>query len=177
MKKCVLWLALLAMILSLAACADKKDKDRSDRSEKKNEPTEETVAQVDFETQLRLDAFPQDDELMKLVGDAVVFRDIDDLGDRISFTVRAPAFSQELIDWYNSQEAPSQEDLTEKIRQLLQQEKQDTPITLEYTVGDDGTVHFRYTEEYLNAAGCGLRQFYAYYYEAVMGQMGGNADE
>ena len=174
MKKCLLWLTLLALALSLTACGGKKEKPRSEREDK---PTEETVARVDFETQLRLDAFPQGDELMTLVGDAVDFRDITDQGDRISFTVRAPEISPELIEWYAGRETVEPEELMEQIRQLLQKETVDTPITLEYTVSGDGTVHFRYTEEYLNAAGCGLRQFYAYCYEALLGQMGGTGDE
>lgn len=173
MKRILLWITLLALALSLCACGRKEEQEAVQTPE----ATEETVARVDFETQLRLDAFPQGDELMEMVGQAVTFRDITDQGDRITFTVQAPDISQALIDWYDAQELADEAAMTEKIRELLQGGKAETPITLEYEVGYDGTVHFSYTEEYLNAAGCGLRQFYAHYYEALMEQLGGNGDE
>jgi predicted small lipoprotein YifL len=159
-------LLLLSMLLILAACGGKKE----------NPVPEETVKPVDFETQLRLDAFPEGDLLMEQVGSAVSFKDIKDQGDRISFTLQAPEFSEELINWYTAQSDVSEAQLQEKIFQLLRGEKRDTAITLECTVGEDGTVHFRYTEEYLNAAGCGLRQFYTHMYDLVLGQMGGEMD-
>lgn len=173
MKKLLMWICLVALLANLAACK-KGEPDSPDTPTAA--PTEEIVVPVDFETQLRRDAFPEEDALMSAVGDAVEYAQLTDQGDKVTFTVRAPDFSEELIGWYNAQTQVTEQQLQEKILELLKAPKQETAITLEYTIGEDGTVHYSYTEAYLNAAGCGLRQFYTYMYEAVLGQMGGQSD-
>lgn len=176
MKKLRIGILALMLLLVMTACGGKKNVAEGGNPTPVTQATEETVVPVDFETQLRRDAFPEEDALMSAVGDAVEYVQLTDQGAKVTFTVRAPDFSEELIGWYNEQPQVTEQQLQEKILALLKGEKRDTPVTLEYTIGDDGTVHFRYTEEYLNAAGCGLRQFYTHMYEAVLGQMGGQSD-
>ena len=76
---------------------------------------------------------------------------------------------QRAIAWYESRERFSGDELEAKILELLRTEKTEAEFTLGYTVDADGSVIIHYTGEYLSHMSCGLREFYDYLYEQVMG--------
>lgn len=124
---------------------------------------------VDFELLLRQEAFPETDTMSNTMNDAVAFSGMKVGADTVAFTLSAPDIAPELIAWYESRQNFSGEELEAKILELLRNEKTEADFTLGYAVDEDGTVTIHYTEEYLSHMGCGLREFYDYLYEQVMG--------
>lgn len=124
---------------------------------------------VDFEALLRQEAFPETDAMSSALNDAVVFSGMKAGEDTVVFTLSAPDIAPELIAWYESRERFSGDELEAKILELLRTEKTEAEFTLGYTVDADGSVIIHYTGEYLSHMSCGLREFYDYLYEQVMG--------
>lgn len=124
---------------------------------------------VDFEALLRQEAFPEADTMSSAMNGAVVFSGMKAGKDTVTFTLSAPDIAPELIAWYENRQNFSGEELEAKILELLRGEKTEAEFTLGYTVDEDGAVTIHYTEEYLSHMSCGLREFYDYLYEQVMG--------
>jgi len=124
---------------------------------------------IDFETLLRQEAFPEGDPLSKELNAAVEITDLKVREGTITFTLRAPDISRELIAWYEAQEHFSGEALESRMRALLAGEKTEQEFTLTYTADESGTVILHYTEGYLSHMSCGIRAFYDYLYNQILG--------
>lgn len=127
------------------------------------------VPDVDFEALLRQEAFPDGDPLSAQLNAAVEISRLKAEENSIRFTLSAPDISRELIEWYEAQEHFTGEALEARIRDLLTGEKSQQEFTLNYRLEADGTVMIYYTEEYLSHMSCGIRGFYDYLYDTILG--------
>lgn len=172
-------LFLFLLILTVSACGnhDTKNPDVSVPTQTDPVPTQEplplpTAYQV--ETQLRQDAYPQSSVLMGIVGEGVSFSNITITDTTVTFTLTAPHFGEKLIAWYDALDDLEEGALEQQVQSLMASPTTDTTLTLRYTRQGTGLL-FSYTEEYLNAAGCGIREFYNHIYKALLTEMGVNA--
>lgn len=155
-------LALIGVLLCLIFCGCGKDS------------SPESGGVTDFEALLRQDAFPPESLLLKALGLAVSYSDIRDNGETITFTLTAPDISGELLAWYDARDSVTEAELEAKILELLEGQTQTYDLSLAYTRSESGRITFTYTEEYLSAASCGVRAFYAHLADRVLAGGGGN---
>lgn len=174
MQKRVIYILVLAMVLCLfAGC--KKDSGRLSQNlptiPMATEPEMVIPTAQEVEAQLRLEAYPEDSSLMTLVGQGVRFSDFTITEETVTFTLTAPYFGDALIAWYDSVDSFDENDLEDQVANNQKYESVSTEFTLSYT-RQGGQLLFGYTEEYLNAAGCGIREYYNHIYSAVLEEMG-----
>lgn len=175
MKKILFPILVFLLIPAiLSGCGKKPADNPPDDSPLATQATESVPilpSAAEVEAQLRLDAYPESSQLMSLVGQFVTFSDISVGENTVSFTVSAPAFGEELIAWYDAQTYLEDGALEAEIARLLEKEPVRTQFTLSYTWQGNALL-LSYTEEYLNAAGCGIRAYYNHVYTAVLEEMG-----
>lgn len=175
MKKILLRLLVFLLIPVILAGCGKKPADNTPShtapATQATEPKPALPSAAEVEAQLRLDAYPESSQIMNLVGRFVTFSDISVEENTVSFTVTAPAFGEELIAWYDAQTYLEEGALEAEISRLLEGETVRTQFILSYTRQGNALL-FRYTEDYLNAAGCGIREYYNHIYTAVLEEMG-----
>ena len=174
MKKlfCIL-LALILIVGCFSGCNKKKPSSGSSSSAPKaTQPVVILPTDKEVEAQLRLEAYPETSVLMTLVGNAVTFSDFSVKKDTVSFTLSAPHIGHDLIAWYDGIQDLEDGQLEATVARLLEAaEPTGSTFTLSYSYLDD-TIVFHYTNEYLNAAGCGIREYYNHVYRAVVEEMG-----
>jgi hypothetical protein len=165
MKRLLTFFLVLALMGTISAC-------KEDTTPAEEIPQVTTTGQseepIDFEGVLRQEAFPEEDEFHDLLNEVVVFEGFSVEETKVCFQVQAPYIYEDLVAWYEAQDDINDALLSEKITQLLKGEKRTVEIALDYEV-QNGTVIYAYTNDYLSAAGCGIREFYAYIYAKVMG--------
>ena len=105
------------------------------------------------------------------LNEAVQLSDISADGQILTFTLTAPDISGELIAWYEANDFDAQA-MDAQILSLLKNPGTAVTFRLSYTPHGD-TLRIAYTDECLEAFGCGLRQFYTYLQERVYGALGG----
>lgn len=144
-----------------------------------NVPTFPQITEPEFimptaqevEAQLRQDAYPQSSSLLSLVGPEVTFSDFVITEDTVTFTLTAPHFGDLLIQWYDSIDTLEPGDLEDQVVNNLKKDCVSTEFSLNYTRQGDQLL-FAYTDPYLNAAGCGLREYYNHIHAAILEEMG-----
>lgn len=161
MKRLIACFLALTLLGTISACS-------SGASKKEASDPQPEEAPIDFEAVLRQEAFPETDELHDILNDVVVFENFSVEETTVHFQLHAPYIYEQLVAWYEAQEDFDEVLLTGKIRELLNGEKQTVEISLEYQIQNE-TVMYAYTNEYLSAIGCGIREFYAYLYTKLIG--------
>ncbi len=145
MKKAI---AILLVMVLFAACSGCKKADANPK------PQEEDV---DYLAMIRAQLQTEDTELSRAMDRALELHLEQVQQDSITVTVTAPDICQGTLDWFNavSEEDYSDEALTGTMIDLLRGE----PRTNTFTLQLQGE-RILYTDEFLNAASCGVRRFY-----------------
>lgn len=170
------WKCLLIAAFILGMLCGCSSKNATNETTRATTTTEATVPQspsgpvqtIDYEAVLRNDAFPATDPLSQQLNAAVAFGGITASMDTLYFTLSAPNIAQDLIAWYEAQPSLTEEALEKQIITLLSGEKKQNGFALHYSIDEDGVVHIRYTDEYLAAVGCGIREFYTYLQNQIL---------
>ena len=160
MRKFRSLLALILAVLLLAGCSGRKGKS--------------TENDTDYLAVIRQDLYGQDTELGRVM-ERVVGLKIDKVeGDRITVTVTAPDVCDEILSWFEgvSDEDFTEEALNQKLLSLLEGKKISAQFTLEL---QDGNI--LYTNDFLNAASCGVRRFYTALEVMLMEEMEESIDD
>lgn len=172
MKKVLcIFLALVLIIGCFTGCGKKKGTDSETPLEEETAAVKNLPTASEVESLLRKEAYPATSVLMTMVGNVVTYSDFTIDEDTITFTMSAPHVGEDLIDWYDSIDVLNDGDLEDTFAKLLDAaEPADTTFSLSYRyIGN--TIALQYTNEYLNIAGCGIREYYAHIYNAVLAEM------
>lgn len=147
MKKLI---AILLVTVLLTACGGGGGK-----QEETKPPLQFT--DVDYLSIIRADLLTEDTELSHAMDQALKLQLEQVQEDSITVTVIAPDICQGTLDWFCavSEKDYSDEALTETMLELLKGQ----PKTNTYTLSVSGE-KITYTDEFLNAASCGVRRFY-----------------
>lgn len=140
-------LLLALLLLALTGCGSKN------AGSSASDPTDA----VDYLSLIRTDLFSEDTTLTQAMSDAVTLTLDSAEESSITVTVTAPNVCADTLAWFDavSDEDYSDEALTEQMLSLLEGDAQTQQFTL--TVEDGAIV---YTDDFLDAASCGVREFY-----------------
>lgn len=150
MKKIV---ALLLCVLCLAGCG-------------KAQPAPEV--EEDYTTQIREELLNKKSKIEKKVARVLELQQEEAGADYVIVTVTAPYIYEDLLDWFENISDADYSDaaMEDQILELLKGKSQSKQFTLELQDGQPV-----YTEEFLDAASCGLRRFYATLTAMLMEEM------
>ena len=151
---------LLALVLVFSGCSGRKSKT--------------TENGTDYLTIIRQDLYGQDTELNRAMERSVSLKIVRVEEDSITVTVTAPDVCQEALNWL---ETVSDEDFTEQaLRQKLISLMEGKPQSRQFTLKlQDGNVI--YTNDFLNAASCGVRRFHTALEVMLMEEMEESIDD
>ncbi len=161
---------IIAIVLcfSLFSCKHQFASDSESNTDISDEACSEPERVIDFEAVLRSEAFNETEGFSNALNEVVVFENFVAENNILSFQVNAPYIYDDLLSWFESQEDISDDLMDQKIGELLNGEKRVVIVNLKYEVQGDAVI-FDYTNEYLSAVGCGIREFYAYLYDCIIG--------
>lgn len=157
-------MAILLVMVLLAGCSG---------GGKKEETKPALQGNVDYLSTIRADLLTEDTELSHAMDQALTLQLDQVQEDSITVTVIAPDICQGTLDWFNavSEADYSDEALTETMLELLEGQPQTNTFTLS-VAGEEIT----YTDEFLNAASCGVRRFYTALTVMLMEEMEASAN-
>lgn len=165
MRKIIAMLLVL-FILLLSGCGTTEDVTELTEAEKFD------YQGYDWENLLLSDAFDTSDGQGNYFADAVTVS-VDNITEtHIMVRVKAPDAYTEVKEWFDaiSEEEYSDEKLGEKIREALDSEKKENVFELSYQLLNNRP-YINYSDEYINAVGCGMITFYNELNESFMDEM------
>lgn len=163
----------LALLLVLAGCG-RQGQDTPDAfMPEDTEAPSQAPEQVDYLAIMRRELFNRDTPLNAAMAEVVELT-LDSVGEgSITVTVTAPDVCEGTLAWFEavSEEDYSDEALDQQMMTLLEGERQTRQFVLE--VQAETIV---YTDEFLDAASCGVRQFYTALTVMLMEEMEASVD-
>ena len=150
-------LVLAVLLLALTACGGKD-----------STPAPQPSQGPDYITLIRSDLLGENSDLTRAMDEALTFT-LDEVTDTaVTVTVTGPDICQELLAWFDtvSDEDYSDEALSRQMLALMEGETQSRQFILELREGN-----LVYSDDFLNAASCGLRQFYTALTTQLMEEM------
>lgn len=112
---------------------------------------------IDYISIIRAEVFDSDSELTKKMSEKVKLKLDSVTENSILITVTAPDVSSDAIEWFNliSDEEYSDEALNNKLIELMSGKAE----SVQYELRVNGET-VKYTDEFLDAVSCGVRDFY-----------------
>ena len=153
------FLAILLILPVLCICGCRKSDDFADYVD---------IDQPDYLGQIREDLFAEDTVLAQTMNETVAFY-LDEVTEQtITVTVVAPDVCDEAISWFQavSEEEYTDHALEEKLIELMAGEMMESQFILDIYAEE-----IIYTDEFLDAASCGVRDFYGKLTAMVIAEM------
>lgn len=156
-------LVLAVLLLALTACGGKD-----------SAPTPQPSQGPDYITLIRSELLGENSDLTRAMDKALTFT-LDEVTDTaVTVTVTGPDICQELLAWFDavSDADYSDEALSQQMFALMEGKAQSRQFTLELREGN-----LVYSDDFLNAASCGVRQFYTALTARLMEEMEASVNE